>query len=263
VTTTQRLVGRVALITGAATGIGAAFARLFAEHGAAVVVTDLDRERGKAVAQECGPEAVFHELDVTSEEQWTAATAAAVDRFGGLDVLVNNAGGTYGRNLSLERTSLADYEFVIGLNLTGQWLGLRAAIAPMRARGGGSVIGISSLAGLVGFANLAAYTTAKWGVRGLTKAAANELAADGIRVNSIHPGYTLTRPDAHDATAEEIAATGAFRGARVPLGRIATPEEMAQSGLFLASDESAYVTGIELTVDGGALLSPMSQGFQN
>ena len=253
----QRLAGKVALITGAASGIGAAHAKLFAAHGAKVVVTDVNVEGGREVARDCGSGATFVALDVTSEASWSDAVGAALDAFGGLDILVNNAGGNMGRGGPLSTTPRADYDFVLALNLTGVWLGMRAVIAPMRARGGGSIVNVSSLAGLVGFPDMAAYTAAKWGVRGLTKAAANELAADRIRVNSIHPGFTETRASAHSNLSRTIAESGGHKGARVPLHRPGQAEDLARAGLFLACDDSSYVTGVELPVDGGVLISPM------
>jgi 3alpha(or 20beta)-hydroxysteroid dehydrogenase len=253
----QRLSGKVALITGAASGIGAAHARLFAAHGAKVVVTDINADGGNQTVKDCGPEALFVPHDVTSAESWAEAVDATMDRFGGLDILVNNAGGNMGRGGPLETTPLANYDFVIALNLTGVWLGMQAVIAPMRARGGGSIVNVSSLAGMVGFPNMAAYTAAKWGVRGLTKAAANELAPDHIRVNSIHPGFTETRASAHSNLSEVITSSGRHLGARVPLNRAGQAEDLARAGLFLASDDSSYITGAELPVDGGVLISPM------
>ena len=251
----RRLAGRTAIVTGAAGGIGAATAALLAEHGANVVVTDIDVARGREVAAACG--AGFVEHDVTSADDWAVTVATTLNRFGRLDVLVNNAGGTFGRRGSLEETAREDYDYVVAVNLTGVWLGMQSVIAPMREQGGGSIVNISSLAGMLGFPAMAAYTAAKWGVRGLTKSTATELGVDRIRVNSIHPGFTASRVETAATTTEEIATTGGFRGAHVPLGRAGLAEDLARAVLYLASDDSSYVTGAELVVDGGAMVSPM------
>jgi 3alpha(or 20beta)-hydroxysteroid dehydrogenase len=237
-----RLAGRVALITGAGSprGQGAAEARLFAAEGADVVITDLRDNEGERTAAAIGPQAVYRHLDVTSEAGWTEVVAWALERHGRLDVLVNNAGIWLGKGL--EETSLEEYRRVVEINQVGVFLGLRAVVPAMRAAGSGSIVNISSLAGLRGTNMPLAYAASKWAVRGMSRAAAAELAPHGVRVNAVFPGYVDT--GMIDAGHEEIAQ-------RVPLGRrLATPEEIAETVLFLASDASRYVTGAELVVDG-------------
>ncbi len=243
----MRLEGKVAIVTGAARGIGAATVRRFAEEGARVVVADLLKSEGEALArklQAAGCEALFISLDVTDERQWEATVGAVKARYGALHVLVNNAG-----ILAMEGiadTSLETWERVMRVNSTGAFLGTRAAVRAMRASGGGSIINISSIAGIVGTAGAGAYHASKGAIRMLTKAAAVAYAKDGIRVNSVHPGLIET-----PMTAGMDAA--AFQGfvSLHPLGRAGRPEEVANVCLFLASEESSYVTGAELVVDGG------------
>ncbi len=243
------LEGRVALVTGAASlrGQGAAEARLLAEAGAAVVLADVDDEEGAATAAAIGERAAYVRLDVTDERQWDAVVRDVVGAHGRLDVLVNNAGVWHAGTLA--DTTPAEYRRVVEINQVGVFLGMRAAAAVMRPAGRGSIVNVSSNAGLrVGLPNIAggraqAYVASKWAVRGMTKAAALELAPFGIRVNSIHPGPTDT--PMIDAGHEAIAAG-------LPLRRLATPVEIAAVVLFLASDASAYVSGAEIAIDGGA-----------
>lgn len=237
-----RLDGRVALITGAASsrGQGAAEGRLFAAEGAAVVLTDVSDEEGAATAASIGDRAAYRHLDVTGEASWAETVAWTLDRHGRLDVLVNNAGIWFGKGL--DETSLDDYKRVVEINQVGAFLGLRAVVPVMKVAGSGSIVNISSLAGLRGTNMPLAYAATKWAVRGMSRAAAAELAPHGIRVNAVFPGYVDT--GMIDAGHEEIAQ-------RVPLGRrLASPEEIATTVLFLASDEARYVTGAELVVDG-------------
>jgi 3alpha(or 20beta)-hydroxysteroid dehydrogenase len=237
-----RLDGRVALVTGAASprGQGAAEARLFAREGAVVVLTDVSDEEGTETARSIGEAAAYRRLDVTSETGWAAVVAWVLERHGRLDVLVNNAGIWLAK--SLEETSLEDYRRVVEINQVGVFLGLRAVVPSMRAAGAGSIVNISSLAGLRGAQVPLAYAASKWAVRGMSRAAAAELAPSGIRVNAVFPGYVDT--GMIDAGHEEIAQ-------RVPLGRrLASPDEIAEAVLFLASDEARYVSGAELVVDG-------------
>ena len=237
-----RLDGRVALVTGAASarGQGAAEARLFAAEGAAVVLTDVRDDEGVETAASIDESAAYRHLDVTSEAGWAETVAWTLERHGRLDVLVNNAGIWFGKGL--EETTLDDYRRVVEINQVGTFLGLRAVVPAMKVAGSGSIVNISSLAGLRGTNMPLAYAATKWAVRGMSRAAAAELAAHGIRVNAVFPGYVDT--GMIDAGHEEIAQ-------RVPLGRrLASPEEIAETVLFLASDAARYVTGAELVVDG-------------
>ena len=246
-----RLDGKVALISGAARGMGQAEARLFAAEGAKVAVCDVRDAEGKAVAEEIGANATYLHLDVTQEDEWGAAVAATTSAFGKLDVLVNNAG--IAEAAPLAEMSLESYQRVIDVNQTGVFLGMRAVVEAMTAAGGGSIVNISSIDGLIGMNNIISYVASKWAVRGMTKAAAMELATHGIRVNSIHPGFIHT----HLAVEEEshLAATHALLDAHTarlaPMGRTGEPEEIARLALFLASDESSYSTGSEFVADGG------------
>ncbi|WP_030754526.1 glucose 1-dehydrogenase [Streptomyces griseus] len=234
------LTGKVALVTGAARGIGAAQARLFAALGARVVLADVLEEEGRLVAGELGDTARFVRHDVTDEASWRAAVAAA-EAFGRLDVLVNNA-AIYTTS-PIEDEDPARLDALLRVNLAGPFLGIRAVVPAMRAAGGGSIVNMSSQAGLQGIWGHGGYGAAKWGLRGLTKTAAIELGPDGIRVNSVHPGAIATGMTAHLGTTAHPAA---------PLGRVGEPEEVARLVAFLASDDSSYLTGAELAVDGGA-----------
>ena len=241
----RKLEGKTALITGAARGQGAAEARLFAAEGASVILTDLLDAQGEAVADDIGPAASYHHLDVTDESAWQTIVERVQSQFGRLDVLVNNAGVL--KLGPIEQTSLDDYSSVIQVNQIGVFLGMRAAIPLMRAAGGGSIINVSSIDGLVGMTYAAAYVASKFAVRGMTKVAALELGQERIRVNSVHPGGVDT-PMVQGA-GDNMGSNKPF--SNVPLGRIGTPEDVARMALFLASDDSAYCTGCEFVVDGG------------
>ena len=249
-----RLDGKVALITGGARGMGKSHVRHFVAEGARVVFGDVLDDKGVAVAGGLGGQCcryVHH--DVTSEQQWAAAVAAVVDTFGRLDVLVNNAGVL--RFARIADMPLADFRQVLEVNAVGCWLGLKAVIGPMTAAGGGSIINISSIEGFTGAAGLSAYSASKFAIRGMTKAAASELSAMGIRVNSVHPGGVMTRMVIEAAaTSERTDADGFLRS--IPMSRFAEPVEISRLVAFLASDDSSYSTGSEFIADGGVLAGP-------
>jgi 3(or 17)beta-hydroxysteroid dehydrogenase len=246
----MRLAGKVALISGGARGLGAAEARLFAREGARVVIGDILDPEGRAVEADVrakGGEAIYVRLDVTSERDWQQAVATAVSRFGRLDVLVNNAGiGGAGR---LEDTSVEAWDRVMDVNAKGVFLGSKAVIPAMRAAGGGSIVNISSQLGLVGMDDSSPqYQASKGAVRLLTKLTAVQYAGERIRCNSVHPGPIVTpmteRRRADPAVYQRMVS-------RIPLGRYGEPDDVAYGVLYLASDESAFVTGSELVIDGG------------
>jgi 3alpha(or 20beta)-hydroxysteroid dehydrogenase len=246
--TVGRLDGKVAVITGAARGQGAAAARRFVAEGARVAITDVLDDQGKRLADELGDAAFYRHLDVSSEEDWSRAVAETTEAFGEITVLVNNAGVL--QFSAIAETSLADYERVIAINQTGTFLGMRAVIPSMTRAGGGSIVNLSSVEGIAGMGYLVAYTASKFAVRGMTKVAAMELGAHGIRVNSVHPGAVDT-PMVSDALGG-VPVDLARIGEKVALRRIGQPEDIANVVLFLASDESGYCTGSEFVVDGGA-----------
>ena len=240
-----RLSGKVALITGGARGQGADEARLFRAEGAEVFITDVLEAEGHAMAAEIG--ATFMNHDVSSEAGWKMVVDAVLAKHGRINVLVNNAGVfKIGRLLD---TTTEDYDRIIAINQKGVFLGMRA-VAPAMCEGkNGSIINISSLAGLEGTAGAFAYATSKWAVRGMSKAAAQELGRFGVRVNSVHPGFIET--DMMHQTQAAVAGKMDKALRFVPLGRTAQPIEVAQMVLFLASDESSYCTNSEFVIDGG------------
>jgi NAD(P)-dependent dehydrogenase (short-subunit alcohol dehydrogenase family) len=248
-----RVAGKVAVVSGGASGLGAESARRLAGEGARVMLTDLEAERGQAVADEilaAGGAAAFMAHDVTDEARWREVIAETVARFGRLDVLVNSAGIGGGEPL-LEAT-LEGWRRVTGINLDGTFLGLRHAAPVMAQAGGGSIINLSSILGKVGLPGAAAYCASKGGVAMLTKAAALELAASGVRVNSVHPGFIET-PMVAEAfrTSENGNEMRDMIISRHALGRLGIPREIADAIVFLASDEASFMTGAELVVDGG------------
>lgn len=242
----SNLNGKVALITGAARGQGAAEARLFAQRGAKVMLCDILDGEGQAVAAEIGANAAYLRLDVTSEASWQAAVKAAVSKFGKLNVLVNNAGIV--KVTDLADCPLEEYMQVIQVNQVGVFLGMKTVVPAMKQAGGGSIVNISSIDGLIGMTGGTAYCASKFAVRGMTKVAALELGKDGIRVNSIHPGGILT-PMITGAGLDAQTAGEIF--GRVPLQRIGQPEEIATLAAYLASDDASYSTGSEFIADGG------------
>ncbi|MFI6867483.1 glucose 1-dehydrogenase [Nocardia sp. NPDC050406] len=230
------------VVTGGARGMGAAFARKLAAEGAKVTITDVLADQGAALAAELGDSALFLALDVTDEAAWNAVVARAEERFGPISGLVNNAGIVHVD--PIEKLSEADYRKVIDVNQVGVFLGMKAVIGSMRRAGVGSIVNISSTGGLIGYSNILGYVASKWAVRGMSKTAAQELAGDNIRVNSVHPGIVATEMTADSDRSHAIAATQ-------PIKRPATPEELANLVLFLISDESSYSTGAEFIADGG------------
>ncbi|MGW6954086.1 glucose 1-dehydrogenase [Streptomyces chartreusis] len=244
-----RLEGKVALISGAAMGMGASHARVFVREGARVVLGDVAEDVGRELAAELGEPATFVRLDVTDADSWSAALAQAEESFGPVTVLVSNA-GVAGPFTSTAELAPEIYHRTVDVDEHGVFLGMRAAIPGMVAAGGGSIVNISSTAGFshAGTPNVA-YTAAKFAVRGMTKAVAVEYASAGIRVNSVHPGGVLTPMVANSLDDAARAAVSAG----IPLGRLAEPEEISHLVLFLASDEASYVTGAAFVADGGML----------
>jgi cyclopentanol dehydrogenase len=245
-----RLDGKVALISGGARGQGATEAQLFAREGARVVFGDILDEAGRQVEAQiraAGGDATYVHLDVTNEEDWRVAVDTAVQRYGKLNVLVNNAGILLRK--AIEEMTVEEWDRIMAINLKGVFLGTKHAIPAMRRAGGGSIINISSTAGLVGSpGGSSAYIATKGGVRLFTKATAIQHAKDNIRCNSVHPG-----PIATDMIRDTLESPDlwAQRLRRLPMGRAGTPEDVAYGVLYLASDESSYVTGSELVIDGG------------
>lgn len=242
-----KLAGKTAIITGAARGMGSVTARLFIEEGAKVVLTDVLEEEGKATAKALGPNALFVRHDVSKEADWEAVVAAALEAFGAIHILINNAGivsmGT------IENQSLETWETTLGINLIGPAIGHRMVIPHMEAAGGGSIVNVSSTEGLEGKNGVGAYAASKWGLRGFTKVAAYELGPRGIRVNSVHPGPVNTKiANPMDAPAEVLNPLFTY----YPLQRLGEPEEVAKLNLFLASDDASFITGAEISIDGGS-----------
>jgi 3(or 17)beta-hydroxysteroid dehydrogenase len=247
-----RLDGKVALITGGASGIGLATARLFADEGARVVLADRDKSRAGAALTTLAQRVRFFALDVTREEEWIAVTDGVAAEFGRIDVVVNSAGVSLLKDI--EATTLAEWRDLMAVNLDGTFLGCKHAVRVMKDRGGGAIVNMSSVAGLVGAGNLAAYSASKGGVRLLTKSVALHCARRGynIRCNSVHPSFAETPMlQSMIAAARDPQKLEASYVKAAPLGRLAQPIEVARTILFLASDESAFTTGAELVVDGG------------
>ena len=255
----NELAGRVAIVTGAAQGVGRAIADSFVRAGARVVVADVADDPGRAAAESLEG-AVFAHLDVGSPSDWADVVQFARSSFGSVDILVNNAGVIH--HASLVDTSLDEYERVIRVNQIGPFLGMQSVVPAMREAGGGSIINISSVRGLCGANGLTAYVATKFALRGMTKVAALELGRFGIRVNSIHPGAVATEGVLGSAIADLAVIDGGF--AELPISRIGRPADVASMAVFLAGDASSYCTGSEFTVDGGAsagVRRPNSPGY--
>jgi 3alpha(or 20beta)-hydroxysteroid dehydrogenase len=240
--------GKVAIISGAARGQGAASAKLFVAEGARVVIGDVLDDVGKELAESLGTAAVYRHLDVSSEDDWANVVNETVETWGGIDILVNNAGIL--RFAALPDMPLEDYLRIVNVNQVGTFLGMRAVSKPMMAAGKGSIVNISSVEGLAGMPYLTAYTSTKFAIRGMTKVAALELGPKGVRVNSVHPGMIETDMVKDAAGGHDIDLSPAAK--RIALRRMGQSEDIAEVVMFLASDRSSYVTGAELAADGGA-----------
>jgi len=245
----MRLHNKVVLISGGARGMGAVEANMFSKEGASIIIGDILEDEGhkvEAQINESGGTCIFLKLDVTSEEEWQNAVDTALERFGKLDVLINNA-GVFPME-KVEDSTSESWDRVMDVNAKGVFLGIKSVIPAMRLSGGGSIINLSSIAGLVGSAYSASYNASKGAVRLLTKSTAIQYAKDGIRANSIHPGLIDTLMAAELLSDPELQRR---RMASTPMGRTGTSEEVAYGALFLASDESSFITGSELVIDGG------------
>lgn len=239
----DRLKDKVAIITGSAQGMGEAHARLFIEEGAKVVLTDLNEEKGRSLVSELGENAIFVKQNVTKIEDWAKVLEETEKNFGAVNILINNAGVTM--NKSIKDTTEEDYHRIFEINQLSVFLGIKSVISSMEKVGGGSIVNISSMNGLV--AGAIGYTDTKFAVRGMTKAAAMELASLNIRVNSVHPGVIETPMIVQEDTKDSIKEFSKY----IPLRRVAKSEEVSKLILFLASDDSSYSTGSEFVVDGG------------
>ncbi|PSL57102.1 3alpha(or 20beta)-hydroxysteroid dehydrogenase [Saccharothrix carnea] len=253
-----RFRSQTALVTGGAGGQGASHIRAFHAEGANVVIGDIDADRGAALAEELGDRAHFTKLDVTDETSWSAAIRAAEDIFGGLNVLVNNA-GVQNPPAPIEHTDQAIWSRILDINLTGTFLGMKVAAPALRRAAGGSIVNIASTMSLGGTAHYAPYVASKWAVRGLTRTAALELGRDGIRVNTIHPGVIAT-PFINEPAAGATAAIADFYSPEpFAIPRLGEPADVTHLLLFLSSSAAAFITGSEYVIDGGLLLGPALQ----
>lgn len=241
-----KLDGKIAIVTGAAMGMGAAHAAILAQEGATIIVADIDEKEGSATARKVG--GYFHHLDVTDEKNWEKLVAAVIADHGNIDILVNNAGIL--AITPLAASTLDEWNRVLAINLTGTFLGIRAVAESMKAAGGGVIVNISSTAGLTAYSGMSAYVASKWGVRGLTKTAALELGHDNIRVVSVHPGGIRTPMTAGMEDGAMFASQ--------PIPRIGEPEEVAKLILYLVTD-ATFSTGTEFVVDGGVTVGQIME----
>ena len=251
--TGNRIEGKIAIVTGGASGIGEATTRLFVSEGAKVVIADIDDEKGNALEAELnhdGEVARYRQFDVTQESRWIEVVGEVMDTWGRLDVVVNNAGMSGVGRARVEETTVENWDTVFAVNSTAIMLGTKTAIPAMRKNGGGSVVNVSSIFGIVGSPAGAAYHASKGAARTFSKAAAVQYAADNIRVNSVHPGFTDTPMTLDIHSQKEIRDA---REKMTPLGRLGLPDDIAYGILYLACDESSWVTGIELVIDGGEI----------
>jgi 3alpha(or 20beta)-hydroxysteroid dehydrogenase/cyclopentanol dehydrogenase len=251
--TGNRIEGKIAIVTGGASGIGEATTRLFVSEGAKVVIADIDDEKGNALEAELnhdGEVARYRQFDVTQENRWIEVVGEVMDTWGRLDVVVNNAGMSGVGRARVEETTVENWDAVFAVNSTAVMLGTKTAIPAMRKNGGGSVVNVSSIFGIVGSPAGAAYHASKGAARTFSKAAAVQYAPDNIRVNSVHPGFTDTPMTLDIHSQKEIRDA---REKMTPLGRLGLPDDIAYGILYLACDESSWVTGIELVIDGGEI----------
>ena len=251
----ERFSNKTVLVTGGAGGQGASHVRAYLDEGANVVVGDVRDELGRTLADEAGDRGLFVHLDVTSEADWAGAIAATEARFGPLSVLVNNA-GIGSPSVLIEDSSLDDWQQIMAVNITGQYLGIRAATPSLRRGGGGSIVYIASMAAYTRHAPLAPYVVSKWGVRGLTRTAALELGRDHIRVNAVHPGVVNTSFITEPLRPGAAPVSDTYSAEPFAIKRLAEPQEITNVVLFLTSDEASFITGSDFVADGGLLLGP-------
>ncbi|MET7374290.1 SDR family oxidoreductase [Micromonospora arida] len=254
----NRFDNQTVLVTGGTGGQGSSHVRAFHAEGANVVIGDIDAERGTALADELGPRARFTRLDVTDESSWSAAVLAAEGAFGGLNVLVNNA-GVQNPPVPIENTEQATWSRILDINLTGTFLGIKVATPALRRAAGGAIVNIASTMGLGGTAHYAPYVASKWAVRGLTRTAALELGRDHIRVNTIHPGVIATPFVLEPAAGATAAIADFYSPEPFAIPRLGEPTDVTRLLLFLTSADASFITGSEYVIDGGLLLGPALQ----